>query len=152
MILLRRTSVCAILLMAMTALFSQELAEEDLSIHLGELTSPEFIKAVKKSGGTCIIPAGIIEKHGVHLPLSTDLLLAREISSRAAAMEYSIVFPEYYFGQIFEARHQPGTIAYSPELIWMILEETCRELSRNGIKKIVIVNVRQPVAAAYIFI
>ncbi len=55
-------------------------------------------------------------------------------------MEYTIVFAEYYFGQIFEAKHQPGTIAYSPELVWKMLEETCEELSRNGIKKIVIVN------------
>ena len=39
-----------------------------------------------------------------------------------------------------EARHQPGTIAYSPKLIWDILQETCNELSRNGIKKIVLVN------------
>jgi creatinine amidohydrolase len=58
----------------------------------------------------------------------------------AAEKEYTIVFPEFYFGQINEARSQPGTIAYSPELIWNILEETCEELSRNGIKKIVIVN------------
>jgi creatinine amidohydrolase len=72
--------------------------------------------------------------------LSTDLITAREIASRAAEMEYTLVFPEYYFGQIFEARHQPGTIAYSAELVWKILEETCEELSRNGIKKIVIVN------------
>jgi creatinine amidohydrolase len=25
--------------------------------------------------------------------------------------------PEFYFGQIFEAKHQPGTMAYSPELV-----------------------------------
>lgn len=111
-----------------------------LPFHYGELTAPEFITAVDESGGTCIIPAGILEKHGPHLPLSTDLIAAREIASRAAMQEYALVFPEYYFGQIYEARHQPGTIAYSPELVWNILEETCEELSRNGIKKIVIVN------------
>ncbi|MCK4748586.1 MAG: creatininase family protein [Bacteroidales bacterium] len=118
----------------------QEIHELNLSFHYGELTAPDFIQAVEKSKGTCIIPAGIMEKHGAHLPLGTDLFLAREVSSRAASEEYTIVFPEYYFGQIFEAMHQPGTIAYSPELIWKMLEETCNELSRNGIKKIVIVN------------
>lgn len=119
---------------------SQHASESDLPYHYGELTAPDFIKAVEKSKGTCIIPAGILEKHGAHLPLATDMLLAREISSRAAELEYAIVFPQYYVGQILEARHQPGTIAYSPELIWKFLEETCEELSRNGIKKIVIVN------------
>lgn len=114
--------------------------ESILPYHYGELTAPDYIKAVGQSGGTAIIPAGILEKHGPHLPLSTDLILAREISSRAAELEYAIVYPEFYFGQIFEAKHQPGTIAYSPELVWRMLEETCEELHRNGITKIIIVN------------
>jgi creatinine amidohydrolase len=138
--LTRKITIFAILWIGLTPLLSQELQEAVLSAHFGELTAPDFIKAVEKSGGTCIIPAGILEKHGPHLPLKTDLLLAREVSSRAASQEYSIVYPEYYFGQIFEAKHQPGTIAYSQELIWQILEETCEELSRNGLKKIIIVN------------
>jgi creatinine amidohydrolase len=128
------------ILVIATPVISQESQQEELPFHLGELTSPDFVKAVEKSGGTCIIPAGILEKHGSHLPLSSDLIQAREIASRAASMEYALVYPEYYFGQIFEAKHQPGTIAYSNDLIWRILEETCEELSRNGIKKIVIVN------------
>lgn len=105
-----------------------------------ELTAPDFVKAVELSDGICLLPAGIIEKHGPHLPLSTDMILSREIASRAAELEYAIVFPEFYFGQIFEAKHQPGTLAYSPELVWKMLEETCEEMSRNGIKKIIIVN------------
>jgi len=105
-----------------------------------ELTAPDFIKAVELSDGICILPAGIMEKHGPHLPLSTDMILAREISSRGAELEYALVFPEFYFGQIYEAKHQPGTVAYSPELVWLMLEETCEEMARNGIKKIIIVN------------
>ena len=132
--------VMSILSMASASLLSQEMSEPPLPYHYGELTAPDFVKAVKLSDGICLLPAGIIEKHGPHLPLSTDMILSREIASRAAQQEYAIVFPEFYFGQIFEAKHQPGTIAYSPELVWNILEETCDELSRNGVKKIVIVN------------
>jgi creatinine amidohydrolase len=51
-----------------------------------------------------------------------------------------VVFPFWYAGQIFEARHQPGTISYSPELLFRLLDETCREISRNGFKKILLVN------------
>ena len=131
-----RAFVVALMILSLPVL-SQE---STLPFHYGELTAPDFVKAVEQSGATAIIPAGILEKHGPHLPLSTDLILAREISSRAAQLEYTIVYPEFYFGQIFEAKHQPGTIAYSPELVWNMLEETCEELSRNGIKKIVIVN------------
>ena len=105
-----------------------------------ELTSPQFVTAVEKAGGVCVIPLGIIEKHGPHLPLGTDLFEAREIVTTAAKKEYAVVFPPYYFGQIFEARHQPGAMAYSHELIWKMLEETCTELSRNGLKKIILLN------------
>jgi len=109
-------------------------------VHWEELTAPDFVKAVERSGGTAIIPLGIIEKHGPHLPLGTDLLDARELALRAVKREYSIVFPPYYFGQIFEAKHQPGTLAYSERLMWDLLQETLDEISRNGIKKIVLVN------------
>lgn len=122
--------------------YSQEESDSDYNIPVKyeELTAPEFINAVELSGGICIIPMGIMEKHGPHLPLGTDLIDVRELVFRAVKKEYCIVFPAYYFGQIYEAKQQPGTIAYSPELVWDILQETCDELARNGIKKIILVN------------
>jgi creatinine amidohydrolase len=115
-------------------------AAGDLPVKYEELTAPDFVKAVVKSEATCLIPLGVIEKHGPHLPLGTDLLNVRFLALRAAQQEYTIVFPEYFFSQIFEAKHQPGTLAYSPELMWKVLQETCDELGRNGIKKIILVS------------
>jgi len=116
------------------------LQAQQLPFRFEELTAPDYIKAVEKSSKTCIIPIGVFEKHGPHLPLGTDLYTAREFALRAAEKEYTIIFPWYYFSQINEARHQPGTIAYSPELIWKMLQETLNELARNGFDKIIIVN------------
>ena len=113
---------------------------KEISFKMEELTSPQFVTAIAKAGGVCVIPLGIIEKHGPHLPLGTDMIVARETAFRAAKEEYAVVFPPYYTGQILEGKHQPGTIAYSPELIWKMLDETCNELSRNGLKKIVLMN------------
>ncbi len=113
---------------------------QKLPVKMEEMTALEFKDAVIKSNATCVIPIGVLEKHATHLPLGTDLIDVREISLRAAEKEYAIVFPPYIFSQIFEARHQPGTIAYSSKLIMEVLQETCDELGRNGIKKIVLVN------------
>jgi len=113
---------------------------QKLSSAWEELTSPDFIQAVKQSEGVCIIPMGVIEKHGPHLPLGTDVLTSREIARRAAEKEYCIIYPYHIFGQIYEAKQQPGTIAYSNELLFKFLEETCEEISRNGIKKIILLN------------
>ena len=121
-------------------LMGQAAKPGTLPYKMEDLTSPKFPKAVTLAGGVCILPIGIIEKHGPALPLGTDMYEAREIAFHAAGKEYAVVFPPYYAGQIFEARHQPGAIAYSPELIWKMLEETCRELSRNGLKKIILLN------------
>ncbi|MBW8332045.1 MAG: creatininase family protein [Prolixibacteraceae bacterium] len=116
------------------------LQAQQLPFRLEELTAPDYIKAVEKSSKTCILPIGVFEKHGPHLPLGTDLYAAREFAIRAAEKEYTVVFPWYYFSQINEAKQQPGTIAYSPELIWKVLQETLDELARNGFDKIIIVN------------
>ena len=115
-------------------------AQEKLSVHWEELTGPDFITAINRAQGTCLLPFGILEKHGPHLPIGTDLLDVRYAALHAAEQEYAVVFPEYYFGQIFEARHQPGTIAYSADLQLKLLQETTDEMARNGCKKIIIVN------------
>jgi len=111
-----------------------------LSVHWEELTAAEFKSAIEQSRGTCLLPFGIVEKHGPHLPLGTDLLNVRYAALHAASQEYAVVFPEYYFGQIFEARHEPGTIAYSTHLQLELLQETTEEMARNGCKKVIIVN------------
>ena len=127
-----------IVLIALMAL--QVEAQLKLSTHWEELTAADFREAIHQSGGTCLLPFGILEKHGPHLPLGTDLLDVRYAALQAAGQEYAVVFPEYYFGQIFEAQHEPGTVAYSSRLQLELLQETTDEMARNGCKKVIIVN------------
>lgn len=115
-------------------------SQAKLSVHWAELSAPEFRDAIARAQGTCLLPFGIMEKHGPHLPLGNDLLNVRYVATNAAQQEYAIVFPEYYFGQIFEAKHEPGTVAYSRGLQLQLLQETTDEMARNGCKKVVIVN------------
>lgn len=130
------TAMLAILLLAAHAVHAQT----KLSVKWEELSAADFRQAIDQSKGTCLLPFGILEKHGPQLPLGTDLLNVRYASLHAAEKEYAVVFPEYYFGQIFEAKHEPGTMAYSRELQLKLLQETTDEMARNGCKKIVIVN------------
>ncbi len=116
------------------------VSQSGLSAKWEELTAPDFVQAIHQSQGVCVLPFGIIEKHGPHLPLGTDLLDVRFAVINAVKQEYAVVFPEYYFGQIFEARQQPGTLAYSLSTQLTLLQETVSEMARNGCKKVVIVN------------
>jgi creatinine amidohydrolase len=119
---------------------AQFAAGQTLSTKWEELTGPDFQQAIQKAQNTCVLPFGIIEKHGPQLPLGTDLINVRYASLHGAEQEYAVVFPEYYFGQIFEAKHEPGTVAYSAKLQLELLQETADEMARNGCKKILIVN------------
>ncbi len=126
--------------MLMLAVLPAGPAAQSLSTRWEELTASDFVSALQASRGTCLLPFGILEKHGPAGPLGTDLINVRFVTLRATTEEYAIVFPEYYVGQIFEARHQPGTIAYSSHLQLAMLQETVAEMARNGCQKIVIVN------------
>src|ERR1700735_393545 len=75
-------------------------ANSPQSVHWEELTGPDFVEAIKRSQGTCLLPFGILEKHGPHMPIGTDLLNVRYTALHAAEQQYTVVFPEYYFGQI----------------------------------------------------
>ena len=120
--------------------WAQTPAPSKLSVYWEELSAAEFKDGIARAQGTCLLPFGVLEKHGPHLPLGNDLLNVRYAALNAAQQEYAIVFPAYYFGQIFEAKHQPGTVAYSRRLQLELLQETTDEMARNGCKKIIIAN------------
>ncbi len=104
-----------------------------------ELTAVEFRHAVEETG-VCIIGVGVVEKHGDHLPLGTDFINSHAIVSRAAEKEKAVVFPPFYFGQIYEARCHPGTITLKPTLLLEVLLGVLDEIGRNGFKKVIIYN------------
>ncbi len=103
-----------------------------------ELTSDQFAEAVEAVQGVCVVPLSVIERHGHHLPMATDMYIGREVCNRAAAIEPAIVFPDYIFTQILEAKHCPGTIAIDADLMLKLLDNVCREIARNGLKKIIL--------------
>jgi creatinine amidohydrolase len=131
-------SICSIIfVLFMSATYSHS---QDIPARWDELTASDWPKALEKSSYTCILPIGILEKHGPHAPIGSDLIHVREWAARATKKEYAVVFPDYFYGQIYEARHQPGTFALPDKVIWELLEATCEEIGRNGFKKIMIIN------------
>ena len=142
-----RGMLCGCVVLAMTFTAGICTAKPDnasangkLSANWEDLTGPDFIQAIHQAQGVCLLPFGIMEKHGPQLPIGTDLINVRFASFQAVKQEYAVVFPPYYFGQIAEARHQPGTVSYPAHLQMELLQATTNEMARNGCKKIVIVN------------
>ena len=113
---------------------------QELPSRWDELTASDWPKAQERAAYTCVLPIGILEKHGPHLPMGADLIHVRELAARAAKQEYAVVFPDFFYGQIYEAQHQPGTFALPSRVVWDLLDATVEEIARNGFKKIVVVN------------
>jgi len=103
------------------------------------LTSDEFSAAVKETG-VCVIAMGVVERHSTHLPLGTDYLSGHAVACLAAEMEPAVVFPPFYFGQIYEARCFPGTITVKPTLLLDLVQGVLDEIGRNGFKKVILYN------------
>jgi creatinine amidohydrolase len=121
-------------------LISFSATAQELPARWDELTASDWPKALERSNHTCILPIGILEKHGPHAPIGSDLIHVREWAARATKREYAVVFPDYFYGQINEARHQPGTFSLPQHLVMELLDSTCSEIARNGFDKIVIIN------------
>lgn len=103
------------------------------------LTATDFAAAVRDTG-VCVITFGVVEKHSEHLPLGTDFLNGHALACMAAEREPAVVFPPFYFGQIYEARCFPGTIALKPTLLLELIFAVLDEIGRNGFKKIILLN------------
>jgi len=102
-----------------------------------ELSGEAFQAAVKRCCGVCILPLGVLEYHGPHLPLGTDLYRAHYVACETAAAEPAIVFPALPFTVNTECKIYPGGVVTHDRLMFELLENICDEISRNGLHKII---------------
>ncbi len=109
------------------------MAEEagKVSTQWEELTAADFVTGIHQSQGVCLLPFGIWRSRAASA--AGDGSDQRTVGSAArCGGRYAVVFPAYYFGQIDEARHERGTLAYSRHMQLDLLQETTDEMARNG--------------------
>ncbi|MBE6912440.1 MAG: creatininase family protein [Ruminococcaceae bacterium] len=104
------------------------------------LKAPDFPEAIEKSKGVCVVPIGAMEKHGPHMPVGTDNIIAERTAILAAEKEPVVIFPTFGFGDINCLQPLHGSICFSTKLLFDYLTELCREIARNGFKKILLLN------------
>ncbi|MBA3485073.1 MAG: creatininase family protein [Pirellulales bacterium] len=89
---------------------------------LEEMTTDEVAAGLKKSQ-TVIIPYGVLEAHGPHLPLSTDTIQAYDAAKRAAELTPVFVAAPVPYGICRSLAGHPGTIG--------VTGDTVRSLTRD---------------------
>ncbi len=111
-------------------------------------TAHNFAELREESKNVCVIPMGCVEKHGLHLALGCDILMASHIAYEASQNETFCVFPDFTFGDLpngapIEAKGgkmSEGNITIPVQMQMDLLETLCEQISRNGYNKILIYN------------
>ena len=106
-----------------------------------EMTWPE-IKEVIKEERVAVVPVGMIEEHGYHLPTEVDLVIANEVCVRAAKKipEKMVVIPPVTHGYAPHQMDFPGVISISADTFIAYVSDLCKSLAHQGFKKILLLN------------
>jgi len=106
---------------------------------LEKMTWPQAKKAFEETS-VVVIPTGSTEQHGLHLPVGTDWMVARELAYRVGVRSKVIVTPTFPFGYAKYHTVFPGTMALKEETLKHVLIDTCEDLLKYGTTHILFVN------------
>ena len=112
---------------------------------LAQVPFPEVERVAQSGSALVILPVGVVEEHGAHLPLGLDSLAA-EVYAEAVAPHleekgYEIVIaPTIPYGVARAAIDFPGTLSLEPQTLKSLVVDIGRSLARHGLHRLVILN------------
>lgn len=109
------------------------------------LTWTEVRDAVARGRALALLPVGATEAHGPHLPLDTDVAIARAVAARAATALAAegwepLVLPPVAYAVTRCAAEFPGTIGIDEEAARRAFEGIFASLARAGVRLLAVVN------------
>lgn len=100
-----------------------------------EMTVKEVREGLREMK-TVVVPVGVVEQHGYHLPLSVDIHNGVEIALRASQRSGCFVAPCVHYS--FSGGTLPGTINIAPQTFSLVLMDIFRSLLVQGFQNIVV--------------
>lgn len=100
---------------------------------LGRLRWPEVDAAPGGAHRVAVLALGSVEQHGPHLPLDTDIAIARWLAAGVAArIAGAIALPALELGAASEHAAFPGTLSLSPATFTAVVADLLRSLAPHG--------------------
>lgn len=97
-----------------------------------ERMTVKLVREYLEKKQSIIVPIGVIEQHGYHLPLKTDALVAegigRLIGERAGILVAPVIYSSFSGGGL------PGTINISPAVMSLVISDTLLSLASQGFR------------------
>jgi creatinine amidohydrolase len=114
-------------------------------IELAKMPFTEAERLARSGRALVILPVGVVEEHGAHLPLGLDSFAAEAYAASAAPhleeQGYEvIVAPTLNYGVARAAIDFPGTLSLEPDTLKSMVIEIGRSLARHGFERQVILN------------
>lgn len=112
---------------------------------LAEIPFPDVERIARSGRALVILPVGVVEEHGAHLPLGLDSFAA-EVYAEAASPHLEekryevVVAPTISYGVARAAIDFPGTLSLEPETLRSLVVDIGRSLARHGLSRLVILN------------
>jgi creatinine amidohydrolase len=113
--------------------------------HLAKVPFPEAERIAGSGRALVILPVGVVEEHGAHLPLGLDSFAA-EVYAEAVAPHLEekgyevIVAPTISYGVARAAIDFPGTLSLQPQTLKSLVVDIGRSLAQHGLDRLVILN------------
>ena len=106
-----------------------------MAFYMEDMSVRDMERAMEKTS-TVIIPVGVVEQHGYHLPLSTDIHNSVQLTRHAGERLNAVVAPSVNY--CFSGGTLLGTVNVSPNTFGLMISEICSEFIRMGFKNIVV--------------
>jgi creatinine amidohydrolase len=113
--------------------------------HLAKIPFPEVERVAGSGRALTILPVGVVEEHGAHLPLGLDSFAAEAYAEAAAPhleeKGYSVILaPTISYGVARAAIDFPGTLSLEPETLKSLVLDIGRSLAKHGLDRLAILN------------
>jgi creatinine amidohydrolase len=97
-----------------------------------ERMTVKLVREYLEKKQSIIVPIGVIEQHGYHLPLKTDALIAEGVGKLIGERTGTLVAPVVYSS--FSGGGLPGTINISPAVMSLVISDTLLSLAAQGFR------------------
>lgn len=103
---------------------------------LWEFMTVEELRLATRRTRTVILPIGVTEQHGYHLPLCTDTYQVYEIAKRVSERTGAVVAPPLPYN--FSGGELPGTLNVRPQVVGLMVQDIVAALVANGFKNVIV--------------
>ena len=105
------------------------------ALRMEEMTVEEMREALGRTR-TVLLPLGVTEQHGYHLPLSTDVHTACQTAWRVSERTGAVVAPALAYS--YSGGSLPGTINVAPQVMALMVSEIIQSLVEQGFRNVLL--------------